>query len=274
MTGPIMSKSWDDPRIFRGMTAQLRHRRELLAAGHKALGWKLAFGSPAAMERLRISAPLVGFLTDRALVDSGATLSLASWTKPAAEPEIAVLLGKDLPANCDREAAIQAIAALGPAIEVADVDHPSDDVEGTLLRNIYQRHVILGRSDASRAGGVLAGLTARVQRNVQHSVQRDGVEIASTAGGVQGLSGNAGVQVLSGAADLQAPIGNADLQTLTGELIGILQHVANLLGVFGEKLQAGQIVIAGSILPPIWVHSGEEISFQLHPVDTITVRFA
>jgi 2-keto-4-pentenoate hydratase len=228
----------NDPRIFRGMTAQLRHRRELLAAGHKSLGWKLAFGGPAAMERLHISAPLVGFLTNRALVDSGATLPLAGWTKPAAEPEIAVLLGKDLAADCDREAAVEAIAALGPAIEVADVDHPSDDVEGTLLRNIYQRHVILGRSDVSHAGGVIAGLTARVQRN--------GAEIANTA----------------------------DLQALTGELIGIIQHVANLLGAFGEKLQAGQIVIAGSIIPPIWVQSGEEITFQLHPIDTVTVRFA
>jgi 2-keto-4-pentenoate hydratase len=236
-----MTAAWEDPRISRGMAAQLRRRRELLEAGHKPLGWKLAFGGPAALERLRISAPLVGFLTDRALVGSGSMLSLSSWKKPAAEPEVAVHLGKDLPAGADRRTAMAAIAGLGPAIEVADVDHSSDDVEGTLARNIYQRHVILGRNAPDRAGGILEGLSSRVLRN--------GTEIANITG-------------------VQA------LQKLTGELIDIVRHTANLLAVFGETLQAGQIIIAGSIIPPIWIEPGDEIVFSLAPIDTISIRFA
>ena len=233
-----MTAAWDDTRISRGMAAQLAHRRELIHAGQKPLGWKLAFGGPAAMERLRINAPLVGFLMQSAVVPSGSTLSLANWKKPAAEPEIAVHLGKDLPAGSDRRTAMEAIAGLGPAIEVADVDHPSDDVEGTLARNIYQRHVIFGRNDFTRAGGNVTGLTGRVLRN--------GTEIANTA----------------------------DLQGLTGELIDIVRHVADLLAVFGETLQAGEIIIAGSIIPPIWVEAGEEIIFNLTPGDSIDIRFA
>ena len=233
-----MTAAWDDPRISRGMPAQLRRRRELLNSGHKPMGWKLAFGGPAAMERLHINAPLVGFLTDRAVVPPGSTLSLAGWKKPAAEPEIAVHLGKDLPAGSSRDTAMAAIAALGPAIEVADVDHPSDDVEGTLACNIYQRHIILGRKDDARAGGVLDGLSCRVLRNA--------AEIADTT----------------------------DLQALTGELIDIVRHVADLLAVFGEILQAGEIIIAGSIIPPIWIGPGDEIVFDLAPVDTISIRFA
>ncbi len=233
-----MTQPWDDPRISRGMTAQLRHRRELLAAGHKPLGWKLAFGGPAALDRLRTTAPLIGFLTDRALVSPGATIPLSGWKKPAAEPELAVYLGKDLPAGSDRQTAIAAISALGPAIEVADVDHPSDDVEGTLARNIYQRHVILGRNDISLAGGDISNLTCRVLRNA--------AEIANTS----------------------------NLEALTGELIDIVRHVANVLGQFDETLQAGQLIIAGSIIPPIWVQPGEEITFALEPIDTINIRFA
>jgi 2-keto-4-pentenoate hydratase len=233
-----MTAAWDDPRISRGMAAQLRSRRELLHSCHKPLGWKLAFGGPAALERLHTNAPLVGFLMDGAVVPSGSMLSISGWKKPAAEPEITVHLGKDLPAGSDRPTAIAAIAGLGPAIEVADVDHPSDDVEGTLACDIYQRHVILGRNDLTRAGGVLDGLTARVVRN--------GTEIANTT----------------------------DLQALTGGLIEIVRHTANLLGAFGETLQAGQIIIAGSIIPPIWVEPGEEIVFNLAPVDSISIRFA
>lgn len=232
-----MSHAWEDPRIVRGMTAQLRLRRQLFDAGHKALGWKLAFGGPAAMERLGISAPLVGFLTDRALLASGSAVSLSGWKKPAAEPEIAVHLGKDLPGGADRAMAIAAIAGLGPAIELADVDHPSGDVEGTLARNIYQRHVILGVRDVRHAGGVLEGLTGRV-------IQND-AEIARVM----------------------------DLQALTGELIDIVRHTADLLATFAEKLEAGQVIIAGSIVPPLWITSGEELIFRLERIDSISIRF-
>ncbi len=236
-----MTAAWDDPRISRGMAAQFERRRELLAAGHEPLGWKLAFGAPAALQRLRTNAPLVGFLMQSALVPSGSSISIADWKKPAAEPEIAVHLGKDFPAGANRDTAKSAISGLSPAIELADVDHPSDDVEGTLARNIYQRHIILGRNDVTRAGGNLDGLTGHVLRN--------GSEIANVA-------------------NPQA------LQELTGELLDIVRHVANLLAVFGETLRAGQIIIAGSIIPPLWIAPGEEIVFNLAPVDTVSVRFA
>ncbi len=233
-----MSQAWDDPRIKSGMQQQLRWRRELLAAGKKPLGWKLAFGGPAALERLRINAPLVGFLMADAVVASGSTISFAGWKKPAAEPELTVYLGKDLPSGAGRKTILNAIAGLGPAIELADVDHPSDDVEGTLAHNIYQRHVILGNCDATRAGGNLSGLNARVLRN--------GAEMANTS----------------------------DLEALTGELITIVGHVANLLAHFGETLRTGQIIIAGSITPPIWVEPGETIGFHLEPLQPISINFA
>lgn len=209
-----------------------------MAAGKKPLGWKLAFGGPAAMERLRINAPLVGFLMEHAVVASGSTISFSGWKKPAAEPELAVYMGKDLASGDSREATMGAIAGLGPAIELAAVDHPSDDVEGTLARNIYQRHVVLGERDAKHAGGSLAGLNARVFRN--------GAELANTA----------------------------EFEALTGELITIVGHVANLLAHFGETLRAGQIVITGSITPPIWVGPGESIGFHLEPLRPISIDFA
>ncbi len=236
-----MTVAWDDPRISRGMIEQLRRRRALLSSGHKPLGWKLAFGGPAAMERLHTNAPLVGFLMQSALVPSNSTISIAGWKKAAAEPEITIHLGKDLSAGADRDTAKAAIAALGPAIEVADVDHPSDDVEGTLARDIYQRYIILGRNDSAHAGGLLDGLAARVLRN--------GAEFACIT-------------------DPQS------LQNLTGELIDMVCHTANLLAAFGESLQASQIIIAGSIIPPIWVEPGEGLTFDLAPIDTISIRFA
>jgi 2-keto-4-pentenoate hydratase len=220
------------------MEHQLRQRRKLLDAGKKPLGWKLAFGGPAALERLRITAPLVGFLMADSILASGSTISCVDWKKPAAEPELAVYLQKDLPSGADRKTTMEAIAGLGAAIELADVDHPSDDVEGTLVRNIYQRHVILGGCDATRAGGTLSGLNARVFRN--------GVEMANTS----------------------------NLEAMTGELLTMVGHVTDLLAHFGESLRAGQVIIAGSITPPIWVEPGETIRFHLEPMQPISINFA
>jgi 2-keto-4-pentenoate hydratase len=233
-----MTKAWEDPRIKSGMQQQLRWRRGLLAAGKKPLGWKLAFGGPAALERLRTNAPLVGFLMADAVVASGSTISFTGWKKPAAEPELTVYLGKDLAPGSDRKTTMDAIAGLGAAIELADVDHPSDDVEGTLARNIYQRHVILGGSSTTQAGGTLSGLNARVFRT--------GAELANTS----------------------------EFEALTGELITNVSHVANLLAHFGETLRAGQIIIAGSITPPIWVGPGETIGFHLEPLAPIFINVA
>ncbi|HSN42207.1 MAG TPA: fumarylacetoacetate hydrolase family protein [Burkholderiales bacterium] len=233
-----MSTAWYDPRIARGMAKQLTRWHERLKSGEKALGWKVGFGAPAAMERLKIQAPLVGFLTDQALLPSGKTVSLSGWSKPVAEPEIAVHIGKDLPGGAGRDKIKAAIAALSPAIELADLDHPPDDVEAILAGNIYQRNLILGPRDASRAGGNLDGLLARVLRN--------GGEAASTS----------------------------DPQALTGDLLDIVQHVADMLSAFGERLRAGQIIITGSVVPPLWVEAGEEIAFELAPAGSVSVRFA
>jgi len=233
-----MKSTVDDQRILRGMAVQLGRRRERLDAGEQPLGWKVGFGAPAAMQKLAIQAPLIGFLTDQALVATGATVSLAGWSKPVAEPEIAVHMGRNLSAGADRDTVKAAIAGLGPAIELADVDRPPDDVERILAGNIYQRGIVVGSCDASRAGGVVDGLHGHVARN--------GSAFAQTS----------------------------DPQALTGNLIDIVRHVAETLAAFGQTLRAGQIVITGSIVPPLWVEASEEIVFKLDPVGSVSIRFA
>lgn len=233
--------AWDDPRVRRGMEKQLAWRRERLAAGEKPIGWKVGFGAPAIMARLGIAKPLVGFLTDRARIENNGSASLAGWTKPVAEPEIAVYMGADLPAGADRKAAIAAIASIGPAIELADVDRQTepDTLEAVLAGNIFQRHVVLGPSDRSRAGAIVEGLTGRVFR--------DDTEIANTS----------------------------DVIANTGEPIELVRHVADMLAAFGERLRAGEFIITGSVVPPVFIeHKDKSVRFELAPVGSIAVRFS
>lgn len=233
-----MNKYVQDPRILRGMEKQLRLRQDRLNVGEKSIGWKVGFGTSASQERLRINAPLVGFLTEKTLLPSGANVSIEGWVKPAVESEIAIYMGTDLIEAVDHETTRAAIASIGPAFELADVHFPPDDVEMILADNIYNRHVILGRADTSRAGCVLDGLEARIYRN--------GDEVARTT----------------------------DIQALTGDVVDIVSHVARLLLSLGERLRAGELIIAGTIVPHLWVESKENVRYTLAPVDTISIFFA
>jgi 2-keto-4-pentenoate hydratase len=231
-------KLWDDPRVVRGMRAQLELRRRRLDAGDKPLGWKVGFGAPAMLQRLDIAGPLVGFLTQNARVQSGASVSLASWAKPVAEPEIAVHIGRDLAGGSDRDTARIAIAGISPAIELVDVHTPPEDVERILSDNIYQRHVVLASTGLPRAGASADGLTCRIIRHRKEAAR------------------------------------TSDPQANTGQWLDIVRHVADLLAAFGERLRAGEIIITGSVVAPLMIEPGEDsIGFEVDPIGSVSVRF-
>lgn len=217
------------------MRAQLERRRARLEAGDEPLGWKVGFGSPSSLERLALEGPLVGFLTRASLVASGSSVSVGRWTSAAAEPELALYLRADVAGGSEGEEARAAIGALGPALELADVAGPTDDVEEILAGNIFHRAAVLGPRSRARAAGPATGLEARLVRN--------GGEVARTS----------------------------DVEALTGEIVGLVRHVAGVLTAFGEKLRAGDVVIAGSVVPPLSVSAGDELRFELAPLGAVAV---
>ena len=236
-----LSRPWDDPRIAAGMKTQLARRRALLAAGEAALGWKFGLGAPAAMEKLGLRNPLIGYLLKRALLPSGAEVSLKGWVKPVAEPEIAVHMGKDLPAGADAVSVAAAIAGLGPAIELGDMDiaPESENIEAILAGDIYQRNVVLGPADTSRAGGRLAGLRVRALRN--------GVEVATTT----------------------------DPEANIGKILDLVRHLADTLDAFGERLRAGDVIITGAAVPFLVLGPADRsLAHKLDPIGEVSLRFS
>jgi 2-keto-4-pentenoate hydratase len=229
---------WDHPLIKKGMPAQLARRRVRVANGERPLGWKVGLGAPAAMQRVGITAPIVGYLMQRALLLSGSTVSFDGWIKPVAEPEICVRMMNDLGAGATATSALAAIKELFPAIELADFDPAPtpDNLDVVLEGDIYQRHVILCGN--TRFGATTSGLTSRLIRG--------GAEAARTA----------------------------DLEALTGKLGDVVAHVANTLAAFGEKLSAGDVIITGSITPPLMIETGEtELTHAIDPIGEVSVSF-
>lgn len=223
----------DETPVRDGMRRMLANRAEHLGRGERTIGWKLGFGAPSWLEKFGLDGPLVGFLPESRRHPSGASVSCRGWVNPVAEPEIAVYLGSDVD---DPVRAADAISGLGAAIELADVDPPPEDIADVLAGNIFHRAVIFGEPDPTRSDGGVAGLRARVTRGSS--------EMADTS----------------------------DLESLTGEIVSILGHAAALLGSVGESLRAGEVVIMGSVVPPVPVRPGDEITFELAPLLPISVR--
>ncbi len=230
-----MTDVWDDPAVGRGIHRQ----RELLdtrrAAGETIVGWKVGF-SRAVQTELGLTGPVVGFLSSAALRPNGARISVRAWTKPAMEPELAIHLATDVDPGATPEAAAGAIGAIGPAIEIVDVDAPAADVEAVVGGDIYQRHVIVGKADTGRFGGDVTGIRV--------TVRRDGRTIA----------------------EAEDPTGT------TGPLPAVIAHVASWLGAAGERLLAGQFVICGSTTPLVFVEPGRYV-YECSPIDELTVSF-
>jgi 2-keto-4-pentenoate hydratase len=225
----------NDSRITRGLARQFELRRQLLDNGGRSVGWKAAFGAPASMERFRLDGPLVGFLTDASLTPDGATVDISTWAHPVAEPELAVYIGEDLPTRCSEDEARIAISAIGPAIELADIDASVADVESILAGNIFHRSVVLGAADPARRGADLAGLTARVRLGDE--------EVAATT----------------------------RLEDLTGRLIEVVSRLSLLLADHDETMRAGEVVICGSIIPPTTLLSPTAFEFELDPMEPISI---
>ena len=231
-------KSWDHPLIQKGMPLQLAKRQARIAAGERPLGWKVGLGAPASMQKVGITAPIVGFLMQRALLLSGSTISLEDYVKPVAEPEICVRMMSDLRGGATADTALAAIKEIFPAIEIADLDPvpTPDNLDVVLEGDVYQRHVILCGN--TRFGGSTAGLTSRVIRK--------GAQFANTT----------------------------DPEALTGKLPEIVAHVANTLSAFGETLKAGDVIITGSITPPIMLEPDDtDITHALDPIGEVSVSF-
>jgi 2-keto-4-pentenoate hydratase len=227
-----------DERVARGMRAQLALRRERLTSGERPLGWKVGFGAPAALEQLGIDGPLVGFLTDRSVLTAGADGTVRAdvrrWVNPWLEAEIAAHMGRDLRGDTGRDGAVEAIAGLGPAVELADVEPPpAGDPEAILAGNIFHRHVILGPVDSRRRSA--EGIRGRVLRNGHETDRTD------------------------------------DAQALTGDLVDVVRHVAHVLAVHGELLRAGEVIITGAVVPPLPVRPGDEVVAELDPLGSLAV---
>ena len=233
-----------DPRVVAGLGAQAELLTAMEASGARRIGWKAGFGAPAAMEAMGLDAPLVGFLTDRTLLTLGpgpAPVMLDGWTRPMAEAEVAVVLATDLGPDEAPDTLLAAVGAVAPAIELADLDlAPSPDVVADILAgDIFHRHVLVGTSRPTPDGWPGRELRAEVRH-----VAADGQEVRTVI---------------------------EDVEVGPGSAAAVLAACARGAAMVGPGLRRGDVVILGSMLPPVPVAPGERFAVTLDGMPSIEV---
>jgi len=123
--------------------------------------------------QLGLDEPVVGFVTLASTLVPGAPHSLAGGTRVALEAEIAIHLGAAVRSDATSGAIRGAIAGLGAAFELVDLNRPFDDLEAIVAEGVYHRAALFG---PTHPGGALDGVTVRIDRN---GAPADGADAAA-----------------------------------------------------------------------------------------------
>ncbi|MEO8690180.1 MAG: fumarylacetoacetate hydrolase family protein [Solirubrobacteraceae bacterium] len=223
-----------DPRIERGLWAQLKYLGQKELAGDRHVGWKAAFRTQGAMDVVGIDRPLLGFITESGVLTPGEPVALAGLTAPEIDLEIAVRLATDISPGSDAAAVRAAMGPLTVAVELNDYAPLPVDPEPVLATNVYHRGVILGPLDGRRTW---PSCVATVELNGEQVHRHD------------------------------------HPGELPGELVEVLQEMSELLVTCGAKLRAGEVIITGGLVAPVKVAAGDSVRASVDPIGTLELAF-
>ncbi len=210
-------------------------------------GFKIGATAKRMQDYLGLSGPAGGFMVTQDLHASGATLEWSGLRGPGVECEIAVRLGHDLPPGpCDAARAAAAVAEISAAIEVVENRYgppPAGDLVAlgtpTLIADqVYHRAAVLGAPAAGWREMDLAAIPGRISIDGEARANGTGADLLGHP-----------MQALAWLA--ASPVAAA----------------------FGG-LRAGQVIMLGSVTPPIWLDGPCEASVMFVGLPEVRVRFS
>jgi len=208
-------------------------------AAHPA-GFKIGATARRMQEYLGLSGPAAGFMATGGQHRSGAILKFADFQRPGMECELAVRLGRDLPPGpCTMAQAAAAVGELMAGIEIVENRYTDLAQVGTATMigdQVYHAAAIIGEPASGDWRDLDIG-TLRGRLIVDGHQRDEGV-----------------------GADLMGHPFNC-LAWLAGS------SVAEAFG----GLKAGQVVMLGSVTPPIWLTGPARVTVDFSPLPPVQV---
>ena len=203
-------------------------------------GFKIGATAASMQAYLGLDGPAAGFMPEASLHGSGSTLAWDRFFRPGAECEIAVQLGRDIPAGpCSAAAARAAVEAVMPAIEIVEnryEDLSSFGAPALISDQVFHGVAILGEPFAAWQDTDLTTIRGRL--SVDGIVRGEG----------------AGRELLGGPFDALAWLaGSAEAAAFGG-------------------LRAGQIIMLGSVCTPVWLDAAGRVDVSFDELGDVTVH--
>ena len=206
-------------------------------------GYKIALTSKAMQEMVKVDQPLSGAVLASRIRSAPAKLKLRDYQRLGVECELAVRLADSLPADrrpYDENSVFDAVAEIMPAFELIEdrrADYAQIDAESLVADNAWNAGVVLGKP----------------------LVDWEDFDFV----------GSRGVLKINGKAQAEGKAGDALEHPLNA-----LAWLANALIHRGHQLEAGMIVMTGSIVRTVFPEPGDELHFSLEGCGEATLSLA
>lgn len=211
-----------------------------LARGERVTGKKIGLTAVAIQQALGIDEPDFGFLTDAMEVPDGGSIETAMLLRsPMIEAEIAFVLRHGLPgSNVTPEQVLEATDHVTACFEIVDTrfDTQRIRIADTVADNASGALYVLGQKRADPRGIDLAAVHCAVSCN-------------------------------------GAPIAEGLGAAVMGNSLNSVAWLANRLGAYGITLDAGDVVLPGSMIPFAPVRPGDLMVADMGELGTVSVSF-
>lgn len=216
-----------------------------LAEGRKVIGWKIGLTSKAMQYALNIDIPDSGILFDDMLFENKGTVPAGRFIQPRIEVEIAFVMKSSLGGDSvNREDVLAATDYVAPSIEILDTRILRQDPETGKTRLVY---------DTISDNAANAGIVLGDEKHDPNQVDLRWVgAICSKNGEVEETGLGAGV--------LNDPVES-------------VVWLARRMAQYGQKIEAGQVILAGSFIRPVECPSGSKIEADFGDFGSVAIDF-
>lgn len=218
---------------------QGRWRDRQLARGRRLVGRKIGLTSKAMQSATGITEPDYGVMFDDTVVETGEVLEFDRFTNVRIEVELAFVLKDPLEGpHCSLFDVLRATEYVTPALEVLNshIELEGRTIVDTIADNAAFGAMVLGGTPVRPHDVDLRWVSALLHRN-------ETIEETGVAAGVLGHPGRG------------------------------VAWLANELSQHGDRLEAGEIILAGSFTRPVWIERGDTVLADYGELGSISCRF-
>lgn len=236
---PRLTARFPDMTVEDSYAVQAEWVRRGLADGRRIVGRKIGLTSKVMQEATGITEPDYGAIFADQVYENGSTIEHAQYSNVRIEVELAFVLKEDLEGeDVTIFDVLNATDYVVPALEILSsrIEMEGRTIVDTISDNAALGAMVYGGNPVKPHDIDLRWVSALLYRN--ESIEDTGVAAA----------------------------------VLNHPAMGVAWLAAKL-AQHGEKLRAGDIILAGSFTKPMWVHPGDTVHADYGQLGAITCRF-